>query len=285
VTFEPQSDLGMYTITVGPGVTDTLGNAMAGPFTSRFAIIDEHVANGGFETGDFSNWLQSGNTGDTFVGEHAHNGRFAANLGPIGTTLGFLSQRIPTTPGTSYNLSYWLSNEAGTPNRFEAYIDGTLVPGSQLLNVGPQSYTNYTFTFVATGTLTEVKFGFREDPAYFYLDDVSVSPTPTPRPGGGRGAVAYPPPPGELSRSAVLPPPAPREGDPGRVPFPDSPLAPAAGGVALQTTGEAARAVAQLFAALPFAVDQDPLPRAALPTGADRDPLGLDAPSEDTWLL
>jgi hypothetical protein len=105
-----------------------------------------------------------------------HSGRYAANLGPFGA-LGFLSQTFPTTAGTTYTLSYWLANDSGTPNQFEALINGTVIPGSQLLNVDGFPYTHYVFTFVATGSSTQLMFGYRQDPAYFHLDDVSVSPT------------------------------------------------------------------------------------------------------------
>jgi hypothetical protein len=39
----------------------------------------------------------------------------------------------------------------------------------------PNAYTNYTVDFVAVATTTNLSFAFREDPAFLFLDDVSVT--------------------------------------------------------------------------------------------------------------
>jgi hypothetical protein len=36
-------------------------------------------------------------------------------------------------------------------------------------------YREFTFTFTATSAATDLRFGFLEPPAFFYLDDVSVN--------------------------------------------------------------------------------------------------------------
>jgi hypothetical protein len=177
ITFAPDG-LGAYVVSVGPDIYDIYGNPMDAPFTSQFTLA--LIINGGFETGRFSGWTLSGNTGATFVTTaEPHSGNFAADLGPVGSD-GFIAQTFATTPGASYTLDYWLANDGGTPNDFAAYLNGVVVPGSQLLNADGFAYTEYTFTFVATGATTELKFGFRQDPAYYHLDDVSVTPAPGP---------------------------------------------------------------------------------------------------------
>jgi len=39
----------------------------------------------------------------------------------------------------------------------------------------PHSYTQYTFSFVAGSSATDLSFAFREDPAFLFLDDVSLT--------------------------------------------------------------------------------------------------------------
>lgn len=67
------------------------------------------IDNGGFETGDFTNWTRSGNLGATLVsGPYANSGNFGAQLGPVGSE-GFLSQNVTgLTTGGSYDLTFFL---------------------------------------------------------------------------------------------------------------------------------------------------------------------------------
>jgi hypothetical protein len=176
VTFDLQTVLGLYHLSIGPNITDTFGNPMAAPYSGTFTLSSERIINGGFETGDFSGWTLSGNTAFTSVNSNnVHSGQFAAEFGPVGSE-GFITQTFPTTPGGTYTLSYWLANAGGPANEFEAYINGTILPGSQILNAQPFPYTQYQFVFQATGSQTELKFGYQQDPSFLYLDDVSVSP-------------------------------------------------------------------------------------------------------------
>jgi hypothetical protein len=148
------------------------------------AVRADFLVNGGFETGDFTGWTLSGNTGFSFVNSvNPQAGGFVANLGPVGS-LGFLSQTVATTPGTPYNIAFYLASDGKAPNEFGASFGGvTLMDQS---NVPAQGYTLYQFTATATSDSSVLQFSFRNDPGFFQLDSVSggpTSPKQTPEPG------------------------------------------------------------------------------------------------------
>jgi MYXO-CTERM domain-containing protein len=136
------------------------------------------VTNGGFEAGNFSAWTLSGNTANSFVDtDLPHSGEYAADLGAI-ATMGFLSQTLATTPGQTYILSYWLQNDGGLPNGFQASWDDSVLTGSQLMDSPGTAYAEDAFDVTATTSSTRLTFGFVQTPAFWHLDDVSVTPAP-----------------------------------------------------------------------------------------------------------
>ena len=78
------------------------------------------VVNGGFETGDFTDWLLRGDSVFTFVGSDLpHSGKYAADLGTsVQGGVVSIEQSLSTIPGKPYLLSFWLENDGGTPNSF-----------------------------------------------------------------------------------------------------------------------------------------------------------------------
>jgi hypothetical protein len=137
------------------------------------------VTNGGFETGNFSGWTLGGNQGFTGVNpSYAHSGSYGAYLGAVGSDT-VLSQTIATTPGETYELTFWLSSPGGNTNDFSVFLAGN-GPLLNLFNAGSFPYTQYTFNAVATNT--SLIFYARQDPSFWGLDDISVVPTATPEP-------------------------------------------------------------------------------------------------------
>ena len=139
------------------------------------------VQNGGFETGDFTGWTLSGDTTFTGVcsvstcpGSFApYEGTYAAYFGPVGDTAS-ISQMINTTPGATYTLDFFLANPGGgTPNYFSASL-GTA--SFSVTNFGAAfGWSEFTLSDLATASQTELSFTFRNDPGYWFLDDVTVT--------------------------------------------------------------------------------------------------------------
>lgn len=136
------------------------------------------VYNGGFELGDFTGWILSGNPIPGIVDtSNPHSGNYAADLDAAGSP-GYIEQSLPTTPGTQYTLTYYLDSDGGTPSEFLTQIDNTTLFDQR--DIPGQNYTHYAFSFQAAKATTDLKFGFQDDPGSLYLDDISVTSAPEP---------------------------------------------------------------------------------------------------------
>jgi hypothetical protein len=150
------------------------------------SVVGNLVSNCGFETGDFTDWTQGGNTGATLVTSSApyvFSGNFGAQLGPVGSD-GTLTQIVGDN-STSYAVSFWLLSDGGTPNDFTVFWNGVDV-GPDLVDAGQFPYILLSATLPGMACVCNtLEFVFRQDPAYWGLDDIVVTNngTSTPEPG------------------------------------------------------------------------------------------------------
>lgn len=153
-----------------------LGMLLAG-LVHGTAWAQNLVANGGFETGDFTGWTLVNASGDLVKGApFAYTGNYGAALGTEGS-LGYLIQQLTTTPDTEYEINFWLRSDGQTPNEFDVAFGSDTVMDQT--DVPRAAYTEYTFyAYSATGVAgdsTDFSIGARNDPGFFALDDVSVT--------------------------------------------------------------------------------------------------------------
>ncbi len=144
------------------------------------------LANGGFESGDFSGWTLSSADDFAFVTDLLpRSGGFHAAFGDGGAG-STLSQTFATSPGTRYVVSFWLQLDDGaTPNSFSWSWDGALQgPPMSDLTAG-FDYTELTAVLTATAATTTLAFNFVNPNSFWLLDDVSVAVIPEP----GRAAL------------------------------------------------------------------------------------------------
>ena len=136
------------------------------------------VQNGGFETGDLSQWTEVGNTGYAVVGcGGAPEGDCQAYFGPVGSP-GGISQSVATTPGGVYAISFVFNSDGGTPGAFEVDFGGQML----LSLANPPAAGNQSFSFNATATTASsvLQFQFQDDTGFLSLDAVRVSSVPEP---------------------------------------------------------------------------------------------------------
>ena len=166
--------------------------------------------NGGFETGDFTDWTLVGSTNLVFALAaddvdvagttpcpaqpdelFVHSGLYGAYLGewaspyltPVPPAVGSLSQTVATTASQQYLVSFWLtcvpdSQGVTTNNEFAAKWNGSTLYAQT--NLGAFGWTNLQFVVPATTASTTLEFDFNNVPGAFGLDDVTVEPVPAP---------------------------------------------------------------------------------------------------------
>jgi hypothetical protein len=188
---------------VTAGVGGSVTNLLIGTLTAdvRFDDLSQgrsevrtctvSLGNGGFESGDLTDWtltgLDTSNFADSIdltklagtslipgVDDSAfvHAGRYGAFLGQP-NNLSTIVQTLRTVPGRRYRVSCWVANPAaGTPNEFRIRWGGQ--PLFDAPNLPLLEWTNLIFTATASTATTALEFASRNDPNAFALDDIAV---------------------------------------------------------------------------------------------------------------
>jgi hypothetical protein len=137
------------------------------------------LANGSFETGDYTGWETGGNfeftqvvSGAFYVYTGAQDGNFYSTAGAVGSP-GTISQSFNDVAGASYTFSFYMAAVGDDPSHFTAYWNNTPVLDMSDPNNGGV-WTLYSFQETGTGH-DSITFAQQDDPAYIALDNVSVT--------------------------------------------------------------------------------------------------------------
>ena len=181
-----------------------VNNLTAG--TTQNRQFDLWAGNGGFESGDLTDWTLTGSSDLVFAlaaddgdvagtaalagqpdGVFVRSGLYGAYLGEWAWSgypaVGSLAQAVATTASQKYLVSFWLtcvpdSTGMTTNNEFIAKWNNS--PLYAQTNLNAFGWTNLQFVVPATAARTTLEFDFNNDPGAFGLDDVSVQPVPRP---------------------------------------------------------------------------------------------------------
>jgi hypothetical protein len=158
-------------------------------FGSGRAVYADLVANGSFQTGDFSDWSLTQNGGSPSwysIQPYTGNGGIPPTSGSVNfayigpyTPPDILSQTIATTANEEYRFSFDLSH---TTYDGDGGAEFTASFGNQLLldEVGLAepgimgAWQSFSFDVVATGPSTTLDFTFLSPPGYYGFTNVDL---------------------------------------------------------------------------------------------------------------
>ncbi len=129
--------------------------------------------NGGFESGSFSGWTTFGDTSFSGIttGAVVHSGLQTAFFGPVGDT-GGISQVVPAAAGSPVVVSFWYQS-SGSPQSFSVDL-GPINLFSVTNDTTHGTWSEFSIPVVCPVANPVLKFTFRDDPAFIFLDDVRV---------------------------------------------------------------------------------------------------------------
>ena len=119
----------------------------------------------------------------------AQDGKQTLDLTGLSNTPTGVSQAVPTTPGTTYNLSFWIGNVVnpggiyGTKTSVHVLVDGVqidAVVNSNGAGARSPAYQEFTDSFIATSSSTTIGFVNADPPTdnSSIIDDVTLVAAP-----------------------------------------------------------------------------------------------------------
>ncbi len=147
------------------------------------AMAQELVFNGGFETGNFSGWNVPPNVPNESLfrvatNANPHSGTHWAGM--ASRQIWYLSQVVPTTAGTEYELSFWLRRPTDIPDFFRVRWEGqTVYERFPLQLPDGVNWHRLSIPLHANISGSFLEFGQMAYPGEWQIDDISVM-TPAP---------------------------------------------------------------------------------------------------------
>ena len=163
---------------VSTGLLASVALALATAFASTGAQAANLVVNGGFETGDFTGWTANPVSYPMYlVTSPVNSGQYAAQIAGYAYGPDTLEQDFTDVAGQSYVLSFSRWQDVATPNGLAVTWNGATVFSET--DVLVSGYQQFSLRVTGTGSDALV-FGAYNDPAFTYLDDVSLTAVPEP---------------------------------------------------------------------------------------------------------
>lgn len=150
------------------------------------AARGELVTNGGFESGGFFPWLVPPNVPPPNINpqyfqignNQAHSGTYFGAMSS--SQRRYISQVLPTTAGSDYELSFWVRRTSLGPGPFLVRWEGHIVHDHFMGNLDYFEWKRFTVPLHSNITGSLLEFGQDYFPQEYHIDDISVVAVPAP---------------------------------------------------------------------------------------------------------